>query len=279
MFIMHCEAKNAFLCKKEPVTMYSKFKFGGTYLENTSYVSLSGLATLQRQVAISANNMANSSTAGFKAERSVFQEYVEKQSGADTKSSVSFVLDSGSFLDPRSGSLEMTRSQFDIAIQGDGWFGFQSPDGQIGLGRNGQLVMDDQGRLTTASGHHILDIGGAPISLPPDVSEISIARDGTISTAEGDTVGLIGVFRGADIQSYRRIAGGMFVPPQGGTPDLEQMIGANIVQGAIEGSNVNAVTEMTQLIEAQRGFQRAINSMTSGDTLLKETLTRLGRAS
>lgn len=246
-------------------------------MDNSTYVSLSGLTALDRGIAVTANNLANANTAGFKGERSVFEAYVARQ-GSDPKGDVSFVLDKGSYVDTTAGGMEMTHSPFDLAIQGDGWFGYQTTDGQIGLGRNGQLTRNAAGQVVTATGHQVLDDGGAPLAVPPDTDAITISRDGTISSAEGDVIGRVGVFRGADIQSYIRVAGGVFLPPGGAPPDLEPMNGAQVVQGAVERSNVDPISEMTRMIEAQRAFERGINAMNNEDKLLKETLTRLGRS-
>lgn len=246
-------------------------------MENSTYVALSRAMALQRSIAVTANNVANVNTPGFKGEKSVFEGYVEAQ-GAGARDDVTFVLDRGSYIDMSPGGLQMTGNALDIAVQGDGWLGFQTPDGQIGLGRNGQLTMDADGRLVTAAGHQVLDAGGGPLALPADAGDVTIATDGTITNAQGDTFGRVGVFRGADAQSYERVPGGLFVPPGGGQPPLEPVLGARVVQGAVEGSNVDPVTEMARMIEMQRAFERSVTAMETEDKLTDEALQRLGRS-
>ncbi len=241
-----------------------------------TYAALSRATAVQRALAVGANNMANANTPGFKSERALFEAYLGG-AGGDSETDVSLVLDRGSYLDPSAGSLRVTGNAFDVAIQGEGWFAFQTEDGRTALGRNGQLTKTADGLLVTARGHRLLDDGGAPVQLPAEATGISIARDGTISDSTGDTLGRVGVFRGDGIDGFDRASGAVFVPAGGAEPDLVPVLDPTVVQGALEGSNVDPVTEMTRLIKMQRAFEQANNAMGAEDQLVDETLRRLGR--
>lgn len=248
-------------------------------MDNTSYVALSQLTALERQIDVTANNLANANSHGFKAERILFESYLHEDGGTDVGDGTNFVIDRGSYLDDSQGALSRTDNPLDIALSGTGWFGYQTASGQIAYGRDGRLVLDDEGRLTTLNGAQILDAGGAPINLPPDIGgELSISGDGTISNGDG-ALTQVGIFELGDLQSYVRIGNGLLVPPEGGTGDAVPDTVTQVIQGSVEGSNVQAVTEVTRLMQIQQAYQRAVNLLNAEDELKKNLLGRIGRSS
>ena len=247
-------------------------------MDNTTYVALSQLTALERQLDVTANNLANANSNGFRAERVLFESYLHPDGGTDSSQGTNFVLDKGSYVDQTQGALVLTDNPLDVALNGEGWFGYQTADGSTAYGRDGRFLLDDQGRLMTLAGAQVLDAGGAPIALPPDVAAaLDIAEDGTMSTVDGGVIGRLGVFELRDLQSYERIGGGMLVPPQGQAADVVPDTTTRFVQGSVEASNVNAVAEVTRLMQMQQAYQRAVNLVNSDDELTKNLLGRLGR--
>lgn len=248
-------------------------------MDNTTYVALSQLTALERQLDVTANNLANANSNGFRAERVLFESYLHADGDSEAGGEgTNFVLDKGSYVDQTQGALVITGNPLDVALNGEGWFGYQTGDGRTAYGRDGRFVLDDQGRLMTLSGAQVLDAGGAPVALPPDVANaLNIAEDGTLSTVDGGVIGRLGVFELRDLQSYERMGGGMLTPPPGQAADVLPDTATTFVQGSVESSNVNAVAEVTRLMQIQQAYQRAVNLMNSDDELTKNLLGRLGR--
>ena len=242
-------------------------------MEAGAYISLSLATAMQRDLDVTANNIANANTAGFKGERIAFDAYLESAPGGEE---TEFVLDVASYVDTRQGALTQTGNPFDVALNGPGWLSYRTPEGQVGYGRDGRLMLSPDGNLVTLSGAQLLDSGGAPITLPPDLSEVRISSDGTISSVDGP-LAQIGLFDLPSIQTFKREGDGFFVPPEGGGGDARPAEGTEVIQGAIESSNVQPVAEVTRLMEVQRAYERANNLIDNEDKLLRDMLRRLGR--
>jgi flagellar basal-body rod protein FlgF len=247
-------------------------------VDNSTYISLSLATALRRQLDVTANNMANTSTAGFKGERVVFSSFLHRDESAAT-GDTSFLIDRGSYVDQQQGAITVTGNTLDVALKGEGWFGYETPQGQRAYGRDGHFAVDAQGALITMSGARVLDIGGNPINLPPDaLNDLSISRNGTISSLANGVISQIGVFTLPDVQSYERIGNGMFIQP-----DLDGIRPAipdgttEVVQGAIEGSNIQPVVEMTRMMSIQKAYERAVELMNGEDDLRRDMLRRVGR--
>ena len=249
-------------------------------MDNSTYISLSLANALRREMDVSANNMANANTTGFKAERVVFSSYLHSDPAAAT-GDANFLIDRGSYVDPRQGAISQTGNLLDVALQGDGWLGYETPQGQRAYGRDGSLAIDAQGNLVTLTGARVLDIGGNPIALPPDAgADLSISRSGVISSLSNGVIGQIGVFGLPDLQVYERIGNGMFVPPdvEGIRPPVPDTL-TQVIQGAIEGSNIQPVVEMTRMMSIQKAYERAVQLMNSEDELRRDMLRRIGSPS
>ena len=242
-------------------------------METNSYISLSLATAMQRNLDVTANNIANANTAGFKGERIAFEAYLTSTPGGEE---TEFVLDVGSFVDTRQGPLSETGNPLDIALNGPGWLSYRTAEGEIVYGRDGRLVIGPSGELQTLSGSQVLDSGGGAISVPPDIGELQISPDGTISSMAGP-VAQIGVFDVPSIQSYLRDGAGMFRAPEGADTDIEVTTSTLVVQGAIEASNIQPVAEVIRLMDVQRAYQRANTLIDNEDRLLRDALQRLGR--
>lgn len=218
-------------------------------MENSLIVALSRQSVLGRQMNAIANNLANLNTAGFKSESLVFKERVEPTAKNQT---LSLVQDVTYFRDISEGPLTTTDNPLDLAIRGDGYFAVQTDNGQR-YTRSGGFQLDSQGQIVTAQGNPVLGAGGAPLTVPPDASNIVVARDGTIS-ADAQEIGRIEAVAFANPAALSKIGDNLY-EAKGQTPQVTR--DAVIIQGKIEGSNVNGVTEMTRMIDTVRSYQSA----------------------
>lgn len=243
-------------------------------MDTTGYLPLAAAASLQRGLDVTANNLANSSTAGYRAGRLVFEDLLTPR---DMAGSVGYGHDRLGYADTRPGTLSTTGNPLDIAIQGEGWFAYEAEGGRMALGRDGRFVTDAGGNLLTTSGRPVLDAAGGPIVLDLELGAPSIGRDGTISDATGANIGQIGLFAAPGIETWERIGEAMFVPRNGAETPLEPVETPVMIQGALEQSNVNPVAEMVRMIEIQRSFDQAMQVTQNHDTLRQATITRLGQ--
>ncbi|KAF0674646.1 flagellar basal-body rod protein FlgF [Profundibacterium mesophilum] len=247
-------------------------------MDNSTHVSLSSATAMMRQLDVTANNIANANTSGFKSERVVFESFVHRDTGREGEET-SFVIDTGSYLDAAQGQLQQTGNPLDVALSGTGWMSYETAEGQRAYGRDGQLMLDLQGNLVTSTGAQVLDAGGGPIALPPDIgAQVTIARDGTIAADGIGVIAQIGLFDLGDLQSFTRIGGGMFIPPQGAAQDAIPATGTAVVQGAVEGSNVQPVVELSRMMAIEKAYERSVKLMGGEDDLRRDALRRLGQA-
>ncbi len=215
-------------------------------MDNTSYVALSRQLSLERQMAVVAGNIANMNTHGFKTEHLLFEQVLERAGAADR---VAFVQDVGLIRDLGPGALEATGNPLDLAIIGEGYFTVDTADGPR-FTRGGHFTLDGNGALVTSGGHRLLDAGGAVVRLPSGIGDVSIARDGTISTDDG-VITQLGLVRFADDTRLRREGDSLLMTDQVAEPVTRP----EIAQGRLERSNVQPILEMTRMMETVRAFQ------------------------
>ncbi len=216
-------------------------------MDNASYAALTRQSGLMQEMQSLANNIANASTTGFRAEGVLFSEHV-KSLGPDANS-LSMATATVRDTVTTQGALAQTGGAFDLAVEGDGFFLIDTPGGPR-LTRAGAFGPNENGNLVTADGHLVLDAGGAPVFVPPGIGRIGIAPDGTIS-ANGDPIGQIGLVLPTDSNQMVRESGVMF-DAQGGfdaAPDGRMM------QGFLEDSNVNPILQISRMIEVQRAYE------------------------
>lgn len=242
-------------------------------MSNISYVSLSQATALERSLNLTAHNLANASTAGYRAVHPLFESVEDASGGND----ISYVRDRGAYLDLTNGALMPTGNPLDIALSGDGWLSFQLENGETGYSRHGQLVVDVDGQVKTTTGKALLDAGGGPITLPDDVGQdVTITTDGTITDPNGAIIGTIGVLTIEQGARMQPLGGGMYqLPVNAAAP--QQAENPSVKQGYVESSNVQAVLEMTRLIDIQRAYENSVKLMNQDDDLIKTAIQRLGR--
>lgn len=214
------------------------------------FLSMSGAkATLQRQDLL-ANNLANASTVGFRAELQAFRSVPVVGSGASTRV---YALETTPGYDATPGPVQVTGRNLDVAMKGDAWLAVQALDGTEAYTRAGALQVSAEGQLSTPSGLAVLGDGG-PIALPAD-SEISIGADGTISAkAANGKISTVGRLKLVTPEApLARGDDALFRAADGG--ELPADANARVQDGALEGSNVSPVETMVAMIAAARQFE------------------------
>lgn len=238
-------------------------------MQGSLYVALSSQIALERRMTTLADNVANANTTGFRATEVKFNEVL-----ADTGTSdVSFVNQGRDFLSTESGGLRTTGSMLDFAIRGEAWFMIETPTGQM-LTRDGRFSITEAGELVNINGYPVLDPGGAPIQLNPNGDPPKAGRDGGL-TQDGVRIGAIGLYQADLSQGYQR-QGSLGVVPVVPPEPIVDTAGTGLLQGYVEDSNVNPVSEMSRLIMVSRAFESATSMMRSTEDVFKEAIRTLG---
>jgi len=232
-------------------------------MDSASYTTLSRQMGLWREMNLVANNMANASTTGFRQEGLIFSEFVKGASDGRSLSMGHGNIRNTSFLQ---GAITKTESQFDFAVEGDGFFLIETPQGER-LTRAGSFALNAAGDLVTPDGLRVLDAGGAPIFIPPDAANIAVSSDGTLS-AEGRLLGQLGLVRPLDASAMTREDGVLFAAEGGFEPDET----SRVLQGFLEGSNVDPVTMMARMIEVQRAYELGQSFLDTEDQRVRDAL-------
>lgn len=228
-------------------------------MDRLIYLSMSGAkATMQRQETL-ANNLANVSTTGFRAELAAFRAVPVEGSGASTRV---YALESTPGYDASPGQVAATGRNLDVAMSGGAWLSVQGLDGTEAYTRGGALDVNAEGTLITVSGLTVLGDGG-PIQVPPN-TQVSIGADGTVSsTAANGKSTSIGKLKLVTPEApLTRGTDGLFRAAEG---DLSADPNARVQDGALEGSNVSAVETMVQMISAARQFEAQMKSLTTAE--------------
>lgn len=229
-------------------------------MDRMIYLSMSGAkAMMQRQDTL-ANNLANVSTPGFRAELQAFRAVPVQGSGASTRV---YTLETTPGYDNSPGVITNTGRNLDVAVKGSSWLSVQALDGTEAYTRGGALDITSEGTLVTRSGLPVMGDGG-PIQIPAN-SEVSIAADGTISAKNGATgkTTAVGKLKLVTPEApLERGDDGLFRAADG---DLEADATARVQDGALEGSNVSAVETMVAMIAAARQFEAQMKMMQTAE--------------
>ena len=234
-------------------------------MDRLIYTAMTGAKhTLGQQAAVS-HNLANATTTGFRAEMHRLRA-VEVQSEARLPTRA-FVVDASAYSDYSQGPLQETGRSLDAAIRGQGWFAVQLPDGSEAYTRNGNFQLSVNGVLETASGLPVQGDGGT-ITIPPD-NEVSIGADGSISTlpttGAQNIVNVVGQLKLVNPPEADLIRGedGLFRLRNGGAAPTDD--GVRVIGGHLEGSNVNVVDQMVNMISLARQFEMQTRMLTTAE--------------
>lgn len=228
------------------------------------YISANNIINQERSLNVISNNMANSSTAGYKREESIPERFEERllllRNGRDQSGTISYRTQDYTWTDTEQGTLEYTYKPLDIALIGNVFFNIEDRiSGERMLTRNGQFNIDGEGYLALGSSGRILDANGQYIRL--GTSDFTVSEDGVITAEDGRTftLGLTYIDEQTDME---RVRDNMFRPfqnvPIGNIPNGENF---KVVQGAYERSNVDIGEEMVDAMARQRSFEASVQAM------------------
>jgi flagellar basal-body rod protein FlgG len=253
------------------------------------YIASTGMAAQERNVEIISNNIANMRTTGYKRQRAEFQDLLYQAyrragsttSDQGTQAPVGIEIGSGvkTAATPRimsQGTVTPTEKELDVAIRGEGFFAVQLPDGRNGYTRDGSFERDSSGLLVNVDGYQIQP----GITIPQEANSLSISADGIVQAYIGTDstptdLGQIQVYRFVNKEGLESIGDNNFVATaasgaaQGGVPNTDGM-GA-LLQGYLESANVNPVTEIADLIAAQRAYEMNARVISGADEMLQAT--------
>lgn len=233
-------------------------------MDRLVYTAMTGARHILDQQATTSNNLANATTTGFRAQLDSFRAVPVQSAGLPTRT---FVVDSTVGADFRAGAIQTTGRSLDVALRGDGWLAVQSSDGSEAYTRNGSLKVSENGLLQTSSGQ-ILQGEGGPIAVPPDTT-VSIAGDGTVSAITTDTQpgpsNVLGRIKLVNPPTAELVRGsdGLFRQQSGQPAEADPAV--RLVDGALEGSNVNPVEAMVSMIALARSFETQMSLLKNAE--------------
>jgi len=250
------------------------------------WAAKTGLDAQNTQMSVIANNLANSNTTGFKADRAAFQDLmyqnvqqVGAQSTTNTQYSTGLMLGTGVRIaatekNYSQGSMLQTSGTLDLAVTGTGFFQITQPDGTLAYTRDGSFTMDASGNVVTASGYPL----SPAITIPISASSVTVGLDGTVSvttagTAKPTTLGQIQLANFINPQGLQPIGNNLLTEsassgaPQVGTAGTNGL--GTVTQGSLETSNVNTVTELVNMITCQRAYEMNSKAISTTDQMLQ----------
>lgn len=241
-------------------------------MDNAGYINIARQTGLLRELNVIANNIANSGTVGYKRESAVFSEFVnslDSQASLDAlENSVSMGRLGAHVSHFESGDLRRTGGTFDLAIDGEGFFLIGTAQGDK-LTRAGNFQTNNNGVLVNFAGDPVLDSAGGQIQIPQNASIVTFGPDGTLS-ADGIEFGQIGVVT-APVESLDRVGNNLWTAQNG----FEPVIAPAVLQGFLEGSNVEPVVEIARMIEVQRYYDAGQKIMDMEDERIKSVVSAI----
>ena len=249
-------------------------------MNNALLIGLSRQTALRRELDVVANNLANINTTGFKADGAVFGEYLQDkartQQAGETRQ-LSFVQDRMSWHDFSQGTIQPTGNPLDVAIDGEGMLVVQTNNGER-YTRNGALQLNNIGELVTSTGDKVLGDGGVIVLQNTD-RDVVITKDGTVKVREGESLnsdstrGKLRIVRFDDMQQLRKEGHSTYRAPEGVAP--VQLERPNVIQAAVEKSNVKSVIAMTRMIEVSRSYTEVATILQQQSEMRKNSLQQL----
>jgi flagellar basal-body rod protein FlgF len=233
-------------------------------MDRLIYTAMTGAShTLQKQASVS-QNLANTNTPGFRASIDAFRAVPLVGEGLPTRT---FVVDSTAGTDFTPGVMQTTGRVLDVAIDGKGWLAVQDANGNEAYTRNGSLKVQPDGILQSSNGMNVMGDGG-PITIPPD-TQVTIAKDGTISTvpsgSQASQVVVVGRLKLTNPPENQLVRGedAMFRTKDGNPADADANV--TVVSGSLEGSNVNTVDALVNMIALARQFDTQMKMLQTAD--------------
>lgn len=246
-------------------------------MDRLIYLAMTGAQQLLQQQAVASHNLANVGTTGFKAETAAFR--VAPLVGGPGHATRAYAVASTTGADLAPGGLQQTGRDLDVAIEGHGFLAVQGLDGSEAYTRNGSFAVSPEGELRTRTGLTVLGEGG-PINVPPD-SRVTIARDGTVSAVvegpEANTISVVGRVKLVKLEKQDVVRGGdgLFRTRDGSAADAEPTV--VLTSGALESSNVNAVSAMVDMINLARQFEMHMKLLQNAEQNAQRATQILGQ--
>lgn len=228
-------------------------------MDRLIYTAMSGAKQILEKQATTSHNLANATTTGFRAQLDSFRAVPVNGAPLATRA---FVVDATVGTDFSAGPIQQTGRDLDVAVQGKGWIAVQLEDGTEAFTRSGSLKLNENGVLQTQDGLNVMGDGG-PIAIPPD-AKVTIAKDGTVSGITSGNAGIVtplGRLKLVNPPEEEIVRGddGLFRLKGGAEAEVDGTV--SVVGGAIEGSNVNVVDAMVDMISLARQFEMQMNMM------------------
>lgn len=249
---------------------YKNEQKGWNEMENAQYIGLSRQMVLRTGMDLVANNIANANTSGYRTQNPLFSEYLSDPKGA--RDPISLVYDRGQYDVTRAGTIQTTGNELDVAVIGPGFIGVKMPNGETQFTRSGNFTLNSKSEIVTPSGHQVSDAGGAILSIPEGATEVRIDKQGRVSTQNGQ-VGQIMVREFDNPQSLEPQGSGLYKTNENGNVPQDTVV----LQGQLEGSNVQPVLEMTRMIQISREYQSIQRFVQTDHDRQRTAIQRLGR--
>lgn len=236
-------------------------------MENSLYVGLSRQVVLRNAMNLVANNVANMSTPGYRAQNPIFKEFISEPK--HDKDPLSLVSDYGQWQTTTPGTVQVTGGTYDVALSGPGFIGITAPGGETQYTRAGNFNVDSTGLLVTSAGFPV----SGNITIPAGAREVKITDAGEVS-ADGNIVGTIPMFEFDNLQMLKPQGNGLYA-----ADNARPATDTRMKQGMIEGSNVNAILETTRMIEVLRDYQSTLRMINSEDERQRGAIQKLAQTS
>lgn len=243
-------------------------------MDNAMMIGLSRQLTLRRAMDVTANNIANASTAGFKADSMLLETNpATRARSEDGPARVKFVDEWGMGRDFSQGSLERTGRPLDLAIEGDGFFALETEGGER-YTRDGRFTLDGEGAIAASDGARLMDAAGQPIFIDENAGPVEILASGEVSQ-NGEILAEVGVVDFDQRGRLEKIGENRYAAPE----DMEafEAEDAEVRQGFSEASNVRPIQEITSMLEVSRAYSSVSNMLNQSDELSRKAIERLGR--
>ncbi|MDQ6979977.1 MAG: flagellar hook-basal body protein [Ghiorsea sp.] len=240
---------------------------------------ISGVASTMAQNRLDniTHNLANVNTTGYKASRSSFQTVLSDNlmaTGNKQKTAASYLSMGSQYIDTKAGTIKQTSNALDFAILAEGYFQVEQPDGSVALTRAGNFRLDSESNLVTQGGLPVLDDSGVPINLPS--GEVTGTSGGVIYV-DNQQVAQLALVKVIDDKQLQQKEGTLLLTDDA---NMESAVGEVVVQhGALEGSNVNSVLAMTEMVATLRAYESSMKVVEQYNQLAGQLSSNVGKIS